>query len=301
MEYVIIDGSFPGIEHCAVTLGKFDGLHRGHRKLISSILEKKKEGAAAVVLAFTSSSRMIFTSQERRRLLEEMGVDVLLECPLNDQLKHMKAENFVREILLGDLQACCVTVGEDFRFGFERRGTPALLGELGRRYGFEVEVLSRERDGRRKISSTYIREELKKGNMEKVRFLLGTPYTLEGTVEHGRGMGHRLLFPTVNMIPSREKLLPPNGVYATVTRFGNEAYPGVTNIGCKPTVGERFVGAETNLFHFQGDIYGRFGRVEFQKFLRPEKKFPTFDALKEQIRRDIACGTEYFEKNPVDK
>lgn len=301
MEYLKIDGGFPRIENCAVTLGKFDGIHRGHRKLISGILGKKEEGATAVVCAFTSAGDTIFTSRERRDILEGLGVDVLLECPLDDRLRHMRAEAFVREILVGDLQASYVAVGEDFRFGYERKGTPELLRELGKKYGFETEVLSKERDGRRKISSTYIREELRKGNIQKVNELLGTPYFVEGTVEHGRGMGHRMFFPTANLVPSGEKLLPPNGVYAAVFLYEGRAVPGVTNIGYKPTVGERFVGVETYLFDCDRDLYGCQCRVEFRKFLRPERKFGSFDELKEQISRDIENSRAFFEKNPVDK
>lgn len=301
MEYLKIDGGFPGIENCAVTLGKFDGIHRGHRKLISGILEKKKEGATAVVCAFTSAGKSIFTSSERRRLLEGLGVDVLLECPLDDRLRHMKAETFVREILVGDLQASYAAVGEDFRFGYERKGTPELLKTLGKKYGFDTDILSKERDGRRKISSTYIREELRKGNIQKVNELLGTPYFVEGIVAHGRGMGHRIFFPTANLIPPQEKLLPPNGVYAAVFLCEDGAVPGVTNIGYKPTVGERFVGVETYLFDCDRDLYGCSCRVEFRKFLRPEKKFASFDELKEQISRDISNGRSFFEENPVDK
>ena len=139
MEYVKIEGQFPKFSHCAVTLGKFDGIHRGHRKLIQTILNRKKEyGELAVVMAFVSDRQTILTSEERRTLLEKMGVDILLECPLNDQIKHMKADVFIRQILKGDLQASCVVVGEDFRFGHERKGSPELLEKYGEKYDYET-------------------------------------------------------------------------------------------------------------------------------------------------------------------
>lgn len=119
---------------------------------------------------------MIFTKDERCRLLEKAGVDVLIECPLDNRIRHMKAETFIKEILVGDLQAEHVAVGEDFRFGYERKGTPQLLETMGRKLGFTVDVIPKEMEGRRKISSTFIREELKKGNMEKVNDLLGIPF-----------------------------------------------------------------------------------------------------------------------------
>ena len=122
-------------------------------------------------------------------------MDVLLECPLDGRLKHMKAENFIKQILVGSLHASYMAVGEDFRFGYERKGTPDLLEKNGEKYGFVTEVLSKEMDGDRKISSTYIREELNRGNMEKTAGLLGCDFYVSGTVEHGRGMGHRTFFP----------------------------------------------------------------------------------------------------------
>ena len=159
MEYVKIEGQFPKFSHCAVTLGKFDGIYRGHRKLIQTILNRKKEyGELAVVMAIVSDRQTILTSEERRILLETMGVDILLECPLNDQIKHMKADVFIRQILKGDLQASCVVVGEDFRFGHERKGSPELLEKYGEKYDYETIVIAKEMEGNRKISSTYIRQ-----------------------------------------------------------------------------------------------------------------------------------------------
>ena len=258
MEYVKIEGQFPKFSHCAVTLGKFDGIHRGHRKLIQTILNRKKEyGELAVVMAFVSDRQTILTSEERRILLEKMGVDILLECPLNDQIKHMKADVFIRQILKGDLQASCVVVGEDFRFGHERKGSPELLEKYGEKYDYETIVIAKEMDGNRKISSTYIREELKKGNMEKIADLLGSPFFTAGVIEHGRGM---------------------------------------TNVGYKPTVGENFLGVETNLFDCDLDLYGQKCRVDFYKYIRPEQKFTSFEALKAQIRRDIESGKNWFQE-----
>ena len=297
MEYAKIEGQFPKFSHCAVTLGKFDGIHRGHRKLIQTILNRKKEyGELAVVMAFVSDRQTILTSEERRILLEKMGVDILLECPLNDQIKHMKADVFIRQILKGDLQASCVVVGEDFRFGHERKGSPELLEKYGEKYDYETIVIAKEMEGNRKISSTYIREELKKGNMEKIADLLGSPFFTAGVIEHGRGMGHRDFFPTANIIPPKSKLMPPNGVYVTVSHLEDGDYPGITNVGYKPTVGENFLGVETNLFDCDLDLYGQKCRVDFYKYIRPEQKFTSFEALKAQIRRDIESGKNWFQE-----
>ena len=298
MEYLKIDGEFPKLANCAVTMGKFDGIHRGHQKLVEKIKERKALGEQAVLFAIDASSNMILTSQERASLLERLGVDALVECQLNDRIRHMKAENFIKEILLGDLHAGFVAVGEDYRFGYGRKGTPQLLKSFGAKYGFHAEVISKEMDGKRKVSSTFIREELKKGKMEKVEDLLGRPYFLAGEILHGRGLGHRMLLPTTNMIPDPDKLMPPNGVYVTVSHFENQVYGGITNIGCKPTVGgESFIGVETYLFDCSQDLYGKPCKVEFLHYLRPEHKFPSIEALKTQLLKDAQQGKDFMDKN----
>ena len=296
MEYLKIDGEFPKLTNCAVTMGKFDGIHRGHQKLVEKIKERKALGEQAVLFAIDASSNMILTSQERASLLERMGVDVLVECRLDDRIRHMKAENFIKEILMGDLGASYVVVGEDNRFGFERKGTPELLKEFGRKYGFSVDILPKEMDGKRKISSTFIREELKKGNMEKISSLMGMDYFVEGDVVHGRGMGHKVLLTTTILVPPKSKILPPNGVFVTTSYFDGRTYGGITNIGCKPTVGESFIGVETYLFDCDEDLYGKKCRVDFKKFLRPEKKFPSLEALKARLLADAENGRAYFQK-----
>lgn len=295
MEYMEIVDQFPRLSDCAVTMGKFDGIHCGHRKLIREILEYKKEHhTPAVVLAFVSDRKTILTKEERRRLLEKMGVDILLECPLDERFRHTKADQFIRQILMGDLHTSCVVVGEDFRFGYERKGTPELLRRYGVESGYETRIIPKEMDGNRKISSTFIREELSRGNMYKVTELLGRNFFVAGTVEHGRGMGHKKFFPTTNLVPDRQKLMPPNGVYITKSRFGDAEYAGITNVGYKPTIGENFLGVETYLFDCDRNLYGQDCVVDFYRFLRPEKKFPSFEALKSQIARDIQAGKDYF-------
>ena len=288
MEYIEINGQFPALSGCAVTLGKFDGIHRGHRKLIEEILQYKRENnVLAAVLAFVSGKKSIFTKEERQKILADMGVDILMECPLDEKFRHIKADHFIRQILVGDLHASCIVVGEDYRFGFERKGTPELLKEYEKKYSYETRVVSKEMDGGRKISSTFIREELLRGNMQKVSDLLGRDFFVAGKVEHGRGLGHKKFFPTTNLVPPVQKLMPPNGVYVTTSRFGSKNFRGITNVGYKPTIGEDFLGVETYLFDCDENLYGRDCIVEFHRFLRPEHKFSSFEALKQQISRDI--------------
>ena len=189
MKYITKNLDFQLDKRSVVTLGKFDGIHRGHQKLVEKILEQKEKGLETVLFSLGIGSQMIFTKEERCQILERAGVDVLVECPLDPRIRHMKAETFIKEILIGDLQAEHVAVGEDFRFGYERKGTPQLLEIMGKKFGFTVDIVPKEMEGHRKISSTFIREELKKGNMEKVNDLLGFPFYVDGVIEHGRGMG----------------------------------------------------------------------------------------------------------------
>ena len=252
-------------------------------------------------LRATETFTLIQLEEERQKLkkkelLKKMGVSWWIDCPFLPEISHMSPEDFIRDILVKRLRAKYIAVGEDFRFGYERKGTPTMLKEFGKKYGFYTEVLPKEMDGRRKISSTFVREELNRGNMEKFRFLMGTDFSVEGIVEHGRGMGHKYLLPTTNLIPPVEKLMPPNGVYITVSHFKDKSYQGITNVGHKPTVGgEKFIGVETYLFDCNEDLYGEYCKVDFKKFLRPEQKFSSLEALKAQLERDAVKGQEYFE------
>ncbi|MGI6069045.1 MAG: bifunctional riboflavin kinase/FAD synthetase [Blautia sp.] len=287
-----------GFTQTAVTLGKFDGIHRGHKKLICRVLEKRAEGCETVIFAFDVSKHMLYTKQERMEQLARMGIDCLIECPLDEHIRHMRAEDFVRDILIEKLHVRHIVVGDDFHFGYERKGNPSLLEEMGKKAGFSVEILPKEMDRGREISSTYVREQLNEGNIPKVNELLGEVFHATGEVLHGRGLGHRKLLPTTNLVPPREKLLPPNGVYVTISDFGDKRFGGITNIGYKPTVGgEEFIGIETYLFHCNENLYGRKSKVYFLEFLRPERKFDSLEELKRQLKTDIAKGMSYFQKS----
>ena len=295
MDYLRIEGDFPIFGKSAVTLGKFDGLHRGHRKLVQAATEEKKNGSSAVMTAFTLGEQFIFSREERRALAEEMGLDCLIECPLNERIRHMEPEAFVQEILVKRLHAACVIVGEDYRFGYQRTGTPGLLSVLGEKYGFLARIIPSEMEGNQKISSSLVKRELGRGNMEFTGKLLGTPFFLSGTVVHGRGLGHRALLPTTNLLPPAEKLMPPYGVYLTRNHFEEEIYYGITNVGVKPTVDGDALGVESYLYECSRDLYGRRSKVEFLHYLRPEKKFDSLDALKAQLCSDVEKGRELLQ------
>lgn len=287
----------------AITLGKFESLHRGHCSLIDRVLEQKKEGKKTVVFTFATSPaakmenrkhRGILTNEERRCILEKKGLDILIEYPFNEGVRHMSAEHFVREILVKRLRAANVVVGPDYHFGYQRKGNPELLRKMGKELGFEVQILKKEQENGRDISSTYIREELQNGNVEKAGVLLGYPYFVQGKILHGRELGRKLGVPTINQIPEDTKLLPLFGVYATKTTIGGKAYYGISNVGVKPTVNGDFAGVETYLFNCSGDLYGQEAYVEFLRFLRPEKRFENLTLLKTQIFQDIRKAQQFF-------
>ena len=277
----------------AVTLGKFDGVHLGHQKLMRHIRSLENQGLQSVVFALCANSDdLIMTDEEQRHVVEELGISCLIQCPFVKEISGMEPEEFVRDILVHRLHARQVTVGPDFRFGYRRSGD--VLRKLSGIYGFQVDVIEKERYGDREISSTYVREALKRGDMELAEKLLGRPFFVMGEVLHGRKIGRALGMPTANQVPGPEKLLPPNGVYAAKAVVDGISYPGITNIGYKPTVGETFRGVETYLFDREIDLYGKTIMTELYCFERPEQKFASLEELKRQMHRDIAFGKEYF-------
>lgn len=305
MKYITSNLDFQLEKRSVVTLGKFDGVHIGHQKLMQRALEIGASGYETVVFTFdvsplvklgTRIKRTILNNEERRLLLEKNGIDCLIECPFVSEIIQMKPEDFVREILVKQLRAAYVVIGPDFHFGHDRAGTPDLLQEMGAQYGFRVEILSKETRQERAVSSTWIREVLQEGKIEKVNELLGYPYYVLGKVVHGRQLGRTWGLPTINQIPENGKLLPPFGVYASRTFIKGKEFFGISNVGVKPTVEVPFAGVETYLFDCDEDLYDEEAWVEFYHFVRPECKFDSVEELKEQIQRDAQTGREYFEK-----
>lgn len=290
----------------AAALGKFDGIHRGHRKLLERILEQKKKGLKAVVFTFEPSPTAFFkkckikelsTRKEKEALFEQMGVDVLIEFPLNEQTAAMDATRFVKEVLVKKMNVGYIAAGTDLSFGYRGAGNAGLLKSLSESYGFEVEIIEKVCYEGREISSSYIREEIEKGNMETAKTLIGMPYAVTGNVEYGNRIGRTLGFPTVNLLPEDEKLLPPCGVYFSKVCIGKECYNGITNIGYKPTVSEeKRLGVETFIYEFEQEIYGKEIKVLLEHFRRPERKFASLEALKRQVDADKESGAQYHNK-----
>ena len=307
MEYIKGTTTFKIEEPTVLSLGKFDGLHRGHELLMDYVFQKKKEGLKAAIFTFDIPpkrnvenilAKVLTTNKEKCRLFESIGIDYLVECPFTKEVMCMEPEAFM-EMIVKQLNVKCLVVGKDFHFGHNRRGDYQMLQQHAKRYGYEVEVVDKMQEDGRDISSTFVREQIIAGNIEKANELLGYDYFVEGTVLHGRNMGKAVLgIPTINLLPEEEKLLPPFGVYVSVTEWNGKTYPGITNIGCKPTVeGNNPVGVETHIFDFAENLYGKEVKVSFISRVREEKKFDSLDALKKQMTHDIEYGKQYFRGN----
>lgn len=283
-----------------ITLGKFDGIHRGHQKLLNEVHRRaREENLQTVLFTFDVSPQtrigkkdycVIVTNSEKKEFVEKFGIDIMIECPFTDQVRNMEAEDFVEKILVNRLKAKALVIGDDFGFGKGRKGTPAFLKAMEKKYGYTVDIIEKEKDGDKDISSTYVREELLKGNIEKANGLLGYRFFIAGEIIHGMHIGTGLGFPTINIVPDKEKILPPNGVYATVTEVDGREYNSITNIGVKPTVDGKTLGVETFIYDFDGSLYGKKAYVRLLKFIRQEKKFSSIDELKKQVDKDIEFG-----------
>lgn len=303
MEYIKGLDEYAETQETAVTLGKFDGLHRGHQKLIECVKQHTEHHMKSVVFAFDMRDfykqqgiirDQIMTNRERRVHLQNQ-VDYLIECPFTEDIRTMEPKDFIRKVLVDKLHVRYIAVGSDYRFGYKQSGDVTMLQQMAEEYHYEIDVIEKERYGDRVISSSYVKEALAQGKIELVNELLGYPYSIMGNVIHGQKLGRTLGFPTMNIMPSHVKLLPPNGVYACKVCVDDTWYNAIGNLGRKPTVRENGrVLVEAFLYDYEGDAYGKCIDVRFFTFERPEQKFDSIIELKEQVDRDIAFGIQHF-------
>lgn len=306
MKYIRNTTDFYIEENTVLSLGKFDGIHRGHELLLEHMAAKKSEGLSGAIFTFDipprrnvehTETKVLTTNEEKMHIFEQLGIDYLVECPFTQEIMCMEAEDFIEKIVR-QLHVKCMVVGEDFRFGHNRKGDYRLLIQYADQYDYEVIVVKKMQEDARDISSTFVREEIMKGNVEKANHLLGYRYFVTSVVAHGNRLGRTIGIPTINQVPPREKLLPPNGVYVTEVYIEEQKYRGITNVGNKPTVGNNNpVGVETHLLDFAGDVYDKLVTVEFISRVREERKFASVEELKTQMQSDIAYGRAYFSKN----
>lgn len=287
----------------AVAIGKFDGIHKGHIQLLSHILRQKEQGMPAVVFTFYPSASVFFgqgpkaeltTRYEKRKLFETLGIDILIEFPLNVETAATDPKEFVEKILVKQMHAGYIAAGEDLSFGHKGMGNKELLIKMAEASGYKVQIIDKVYHENREISSTFVREAVEKGDMALACELLGRYFSFEGKVEEGNRLGRRLGMPTLNLYPVIEKLLPPKGVYYSRVLYENCSYPGITNIGYKPTVNATSeISVETYLYDFDRDMYGKQIVTELLQFKRPEQKFENVQELKRQMERDIAEGRQF--------
>ncbi|MFT3950501.1 MAG: riboflavin biosynthesis protein RibF [Oscillospiraceae bacterium] len=298
------DGLIPQ-QRCAVALGLFDGVHIGHQAVIRRAASLRARGYAAAVFTFQTDSvtskgrdgrlEMLLSDEMKWEKFERLGVDYLYTPPFS-ALKDMPPEEFVRSVLRGRLNACAAVCGEDFRFGRGARGDCYELKALGARYGIDVEILTHTVYHGAPVSSTAIRQAVRAGEIESANAMLGYPFGFRLPVVHGNAIGRKLNFPTINQLIPNGLVLPRFGVYAANAMVNGVSYRAVTNVGVKPTVSETDIRpcAETYLIDFNGDLYGQTVDVGLIGFLRAEQKFPSLEALKEQIAADLTRADAFF-------
>jgi riboflavin kinase/FMN adenylyltransferase len=291
----------------ALTIGVFDGVHRGHLYLLNTLRERAATRALAsgvitlhphpaLVLDPRASIAYLSSLEERVRLLRESGVDFALSLTFTLEVAHLSAAEFVAA-LQERLRMRFLLVGPDFALGRGRQGNAATLAEIGRQTGFEVEALAPLVEDGIVVSSSAIRDALEAGDVDAANHLLGRPFSLHGPIVRGAERGHVIGFPTANVAIGTGLALPPFGVYVTRAWVDGTGYASVTNIGRRPTFedGERTV--EVHIMDFDGDLYGKEVRVDVLKRLRGEVRFGDAEALSEQIRRDVDAARQYFADN----
>ena len=290
---------FVPLKNAVVTIGTFDGVHVGHRKIISRVKElAANTGGETVLLTFFPHPRMILhpedesiklinTIPEKAELLEELGVEHLIITPFSRDFSNQTAEEYIRDVLVNKIGTKTIVIGYDHRFGKDRQGGLNDLLRLAPVYGFEVVEIPEQDIHDVAVSSTRIRAALLHDNIEEANDFLGYPFFVTGTVVRGDQIGRQIGYPTANIVVSESyKLVPAGGIFAVRVRVGNEIHNGMGYIGTRPTINGLTRNIEVNIFDFDQDIYNHKIRLEFINYLRGDMKFDSLDALKAQIGQD---------------
>jgi riboflavin kinase / FMN adenylyltransferase len=304
------DDPRPGwLVHPVIALGNFDGLHRGHLKIIERVKRGAAEhGGTPMAMTFDphpprivrpdKAPPLLMTKAQRLEALHKAGVQCVAVVRFTKELSQWDADTFVRKVLVDWLRVSEVWVGANFLFGHERTGTFSVLRGLGQSYGFRADKIDPVRYKDFVVSSTRIRRLVTEARMDEAGALLGRPYFVDGTIVEGKRRGRELGFPTANL-ETQNELVPPNGVYATIMTIDGVMHGGVTNIGMRPTFGETTPTIETHVLDFSGDLYGRTVRLAFVQRLRDERRFEDVDALKAQIDADKRRAERLFTRLAV--
>jgi riboflavin kinase/FMN adenylyltransferase len=293
---------------CVLTLGNFDGVHLGHQQLINHLIKQgKKLNLPTVVMLFEPQPLEFFCKQkaparltsfkEKMTLIEKLGIDYIIAIPFTQTFANMSAQDFIQDWLINQLKAKYIVIGDDFRFGRERKGDINLLQQYTDNYHLTVESMPTFVWNNLRISSTAVREALLNSDFKLAHCLLGRDYTIQGRVVHGNALARQLGFPTANIHLNRKKPAL-QGVYLVKVKncCSNQYYHGIANIGIRPTIQGKKAILEVNLFDFSGDIYGQYLDITFIHKLRDEKKFASLADLKQQISQDICTAKEISAK-----
>ncbi len=289
------------VANACVTIGNFDGVHYGHQQLFATVVQKARSiNGTSVAITFDphplqvllpGGIKLISTCQQKEELIEQSGIDILLVIPFTKEFAKTTADTFVADLLVKKLGVKELVIGFDYAFGKGRSGNIEFLKQQGRLFDFQVTVVEACYIGKQLVSSTKIRELVKEGKMAEARELLGRFYQIRGTVQVGKQRGGKVIgFPTANLKFNEEDLVPKHGVYVTRVSCEGRNYGGILNIGYNPTFGEEQLVAETHIFDFKEDIYGKPIKVNLLQFLRSEKKFSGAAELAEQIGHDVVLA-----------
>lgn len=288
----------------ALTIGSFDGVHLGHRRLLDTLVEgAAQRGLLPAAMTLDPHPRQFFaphnapniltSNGQKARQLAAAGIQTHFVLPFDAQVARMEPEAFVRDIVLDRCNARLLVVGHDFRFGRAAAGTHEYLRENAARFGLEVMQVEALVLGGQLVCSTFIRERILQGEVDSLREYLGRNYAVEGRVVSGRGMGAQIGYPTANIAP-HNSAIPAHGVYAAETLVDGTAWPSAVNIGIAPTIRSEEVLIESHLLGYAGELAGKTVEVVFHRRLRPEKKFPSLDALTAAIAMDVEAVRAYF-------
>ncbi|MCR9226751.1 MAG: bifunctional riboflavin kinase/FAD synthetase [Flavobacteriaceae bacterium] len=299
METIHNISSFKDIpHHTVVTIGTFDGVHLGHRKILERLTNNAKNtGLKSTVLTFFPHPRMVLqkdvdikllnTLEEKKQILETLGLDYLIIHPFTKQFSRLSAIDFVRDILVSNIKSKRIIIGYDHRFGRNRNANIQDLITFGNTFDFEVEEIPAQEIDDVSVSSTKIRKALLEGDVETANSYLNYAYMLTGTVKKGKGLGRDFGFPTANLhIAEEYKLIPKNGAYVVKSHLNGKAFFGMMNIGFNPTVDGSQKSIEVNFFDFEGDLYDKKIQVRLLHRIRDEHKFNSIEELKEQLKKD---------------
>ncbi|MBO9701326.1 MAG: bifunctional riboflavin kinase/FAD synthetase [Sporocytophaga sp.] len=289
---------FTKLPNAVVTIGTFDGVHLGHRKILSRLKEtSNEENGESVVITFwphprkvlqdAGSFKLLLTLNEKIAMIASCGIDHLLLIPFTKEFSSTSSEDFIHKILIDKIGTKKLVIGYDHKFGKNREGSFEYLKENASKIGFQVEEIPREDIEHNAISSTSIREALSQNNVSKATTLLGRPYSVKGKVVEGKKLGRELGYPTANIeVEDPEKILPADGIYTVLVKVDGKKYGGMLSLGFNPTVEGKGRSMEVHIFDFNKNIYGETVEVAFLEFLRFEAKFPNLDALIVQLKKD---------------